>query len=489
MFERVFNLQDQEAFARLSGDYNKLHLDAVAARRYLSAGPVVHGMHMVLWALDRWLQGDERPRQLISLKVSFIKSLGLGQAVTGAIVDDSQEEVSLKLNSQGQLLVSIRAVCKSLDALQPDHCAAACPMPRTCKSLGPDEVMNARGEVPLGVDKDAACRLFPNLLGRLPLVQVSEMLGLTRIVGMECPGLHSLLSGVDVVFGDVKEEVPVLKYQSAGFRRGVSLMTMAVEGACVKGAITAFLRPAPARQMDFSSLRDIVGPDEFKGQHALIIGGSRGLGEITAKLLAAGGARVLLTYARGREDAFRVVDEINSLAGRAEALCFDILDPGGTQAGRIADFSPTHLYYFATPPMTANRGAFSSKLFNGFSDYYVTGFSQTLEFVMECSRGLTSVFYPSSDFIDKQLLFFVEFVKAKIAGEVLCSILEKQKKGVVFYRPRLPKMATDQTASIIADHSRDPVPMMLEQLRRLEAMVPQNLEDKLYDQCTKSLRQ
>ena len=61
-----------------------------------------------------------------------------------------------------------------------------------------------------------------------------------------------------------------------------------------------------------------VNRDEFKGQSALIIGGSRGLGEVTAKLLAAGSADVRLSYYQGEEDAIGIVDDISSNGGCAE---------------------------------------------------------------------------------------------------------------------------------------------------------------------------
>ena len=56
----------------------------------------------------------------------------------------------------------------------------------------------------------------------------------------------------------------------------------------------------------------IVGPTEFAGSTALIVGGSRGLGALTAKILAAGGGKVIITYATGRADAEDLTEEIRS---------------------------------------------------------------------------------------------------------------------------------------------------------------------------------
>ena len=62
----------------------------------------------------------------------------------------------------------------------------------------------------------------------------------------------------------------------------------------------------------------------IKNQSALIIGGSRGIGEVTAKILAAGGANVLITYNKGKNDAEKVVSDINSHGGVAAMLHYDI---------------------------------------------------------------------------------------------------------------------------------------------------------------------
>ena len=50
---RVFTQDDQQFFAAISRDRNPMHVDAVAARRLMTGHQVVHGIHTVLWALDR----------------------------------------------------------------------------------------------------------------------------------------------------------------------------------------------------------------------------------------------------------------------------------------------------------------------------------------------------------------------------------------------------------------------------------------------------
>src|SRR6185295_12415070 len=102
---------------------------------------------------------------------------------------------------------------------------------------------------------------------------------------------------------------------------------------------------------------------EFAGVRGLVVGGSRGLGEVTAKLLAVGGADVRVTYKHGRDGALRVCHEIREAGGQAEALAFDVLQEGASLGG-LAGWSPSEVYYFPTPYISLNETTrFSSRLF------------------------------------------------------------------------------------------------------------------------------
>jgi len=56
--EKTFSQQDQELFAELSHDCNPMHMDAVAARRLITGHQVVHGVHVLLTALEFWQSGE-----------------------------------------------------------------------------------------------------------------------------------------------------------------------------------------------------------------------------------------------------------------------------------------------------------------------------------------------------------------------------------------------------------------------------------------------
>ena len=62
------------------------------------------------------------------------------------------------------------------------------------------------------------------------------------------------------------------------------------------------------------------------GKTALVTGGSRGIRAGIARRLAAGGAKVAITFTKGAEAAAAVVDDIERAGGRAVAIQADATD-------------------------------------------------------------------------------------------------------------------------------------------------------------------
>jgi 3-oxoacyl-[acyl-carrier protein] reductase len=80
----------------------------------------------------------------------------------------------------------------------------------------------------------------------------------------------------------------------------------------------------------------------LSGKTALVTGASRGIGRATALALAKAGARVLVHYGQGAEEAAAVVAEIREGGGRADAITADLAAVDGahrlaTQTRQIVD--------------------------------------------------------------------------------------------------------------------------------------------------------
>jgi NADP-dependent 3-hydroxy acid dehydrogenase YdfG len=474
MAERAFTSDDQLAFARLSGDYNPLHMDPVIARRLLFGRQIVHGLHALLWSADEYLRTRPPGLELRTVKAHFQAGIGLGQTVDCIRIDQNEHQVEIRLEIDKTPVMWIQIAWSH----SREHPAGTLPRalhePEECRERTLEEAAGASASVPLYLDRELAATLFPNLMRLLPPMQLAALLATTRLVGMECPGLHSIYSELNLAFFSDRAGVPELNYHVTAGNQRLALLLMDVEAPGMKGQIKSFFRPAPQAQAAFADVCREVESEEFSEQQALIIGGSRGLGEVAAKLLAAGGAEVIITYYRGEQDAKRIVEEITAHGAKADCLPLNVLEPSPARLSMVANRSkPLYLYYFATPFIFgAAKGRFSTKRFTAFCEYYVTGFLRAVQSVAASSAGIQKIFYPSSAAIEELPLDMGEYAAAKMAGEILCDFLQKTIPGIAIHKPRLPRIATDQTVSLLPVSNRDPQSVLLAHLRYLRQLTP-----------------
>jgi hypothetical protein len=241
-----------------------------------------------------------------------------------------------------------------------------------------------------------------------------------------------------------------------------------IAGGGIAGTVNGFARVPPVQQATMQELAGVVGPTEFAGSTAIIVGGSRGLGELTAKLVATGGGRVVVTWQTGKDDAERVAQEICAAGGACETLCYDAREPAAHQFAGLTH-EPTHLYYFATPPIFRPQPTiFSTERLNEFLAVYVGGF-WLLSCTLRARQPRLSIFYPSSVFVTERPQGMTEYTMAKAAGEVLCADMNVSMTPTRVTVSRLPRLPTDQTASVTAVEAGDPVDVMLPIVREVQS--------------------
>lgn len=452
---KTFTMADQAFFARLSGDFNPIHLDPLAARRTRAGDTVVHGVHMLAWCLDR-LASVADLRALCRLRAEFGQFVYVGETVTLHILRRTTSALDVELRvgatkvsqlglSFGHRSAQAADVCLAQDTAPLHfHSDQTAPLAMTVENIG-----RCHGAASYFRPDGDAASAFPDLARSIGGRRITSLFSLTRLVGMICPGLNSIFHriGIDLVEQEVSPNN--LRFATTHIDPRFGIVTMRVDAAGLTGTIKASMRRPPVKQPSLPELRHLVRRDEFAHQTALIVGGSRGLGEFTAKLVAAGGGRAIITYVVGIREARQVADEIKEHGGQATVLKFDALLPSQAQ---LADLPapPDTLYYFATQPIFKRRtlGAFSAEAFREFFAIHVEGFHNVCRALFSRSTKELSVFYPSSVAVQERPANMTEYAMVKAAGELLCADMNRFMSGIHVDFARLPSLATDQNPSM-----------------------------------------
>ena len=312
---------------------------------------------------------------------------------------------------------------------------------------------------------ESAAAMFPALSQWLGPRRVAALAASSLLVGMVCPGLHSIYGSLAVNVCDEHELQDKLDFRVVSADPRFRLVRSAIAGGGLSGVVESLSRVPPVLQASSRELFDLVAPEEFAGTTALIVGGSRGLGEITAKLLAMGGANVEITYRVGRTEADAVVEDIRAAGGSCRALAYDAAKSAEPQLAAL-DQTPTHAYYFASPTIfRAQSALFSRTRLDTFLNTYVDGFLDLAQ-ALRTRRSDVCLFYPSSEFVSERPRGMIEYAMAKAAGETLCDEMNQTWAPLHVTVERLPRLLTDQTASIIGAQLASSADCLLPIVRR-----------------------
>ena len=469
--QRTFDWVSQKQFARVSCDFNPIHLDAIAARRTHAGAPIVHGIHSLLWVLDCLAKSDRHGRTVRSINARFLQPIYVGDEIKAEIGNSIHSTLRASVLS-GRVEVATVAIGSVAAESSPMPPLPSEAIVMTAPSLPTEirlkEMSGISGRLRFGPHFPELSATFPSAVEAFGLQRMAALACTSCLVGMVVPGLHSMFLGLEAsITDDESTPADMLEFSVISVSERVRSVRIGFKARGIQGTLEAINRLPPVAQRDLKSLLSLVSPEEFANSSSLIIGGSRGLGELTAKLIAAGGGPVVVTYAVGRSEADAVLSEINAHGPLCRAIAYDVRQSAATQLASL-NSAPTHVYYFATPRIYRRKSdLFDPERFAEFNLFYLNGF---YDLVQECRRlnpsGLR-VFCPSTAFIDTRPQNMTEYAMSKAAVEVLCSDLTRYLPGVRVLARRLPRLPTDQTSSVMQLYNSDPVAMLLPIIREM----------------------
>ena len=474
---QVFDEARHAAFIALSGDSNPLHADAAGARRGYFGERVVHGVHLALWALEAL--SVERPAwaaRVTLLDARFERPVYPGERVTLRVDTAAIDRLELSLWLGGLRVTTLR-LALGAEPVSPTLAPSATPVARPVEApdLAVEALASLSGETDAWTPPGAAETLFPTLTRLRGSAFVGALCALSRVVGMQCPGRRALFSTARVSGLDG----PLASEGAFAVRRArphLSMVDLEVTLGSMSAVLRALVIPPPPPAPTAWVAQGRMPPDAFRGRNALVLGGSRGLGATAALLLAASGARVCVTWRAGRDEAEHIAAEARSLGADCVTCAFDSAAPealpGALAAIPGAPFVPDVVLYFPTPRIFTRRAdPFDAARFAAFAQVYVVDFARVVDTLVSAFGSDFALLTPSTSALDVPVPELLEYAAAKAAAEQVVSQLERRWPKMRCVTPRLPRVATDQTVSLVETEAAHAVDALRPHLLALVAPI------------------
>jgi hypothetical protein len=330
-----------------------------------------------------------------------------------------------------------------------------------------EHLLGLEGVEPLFLDTEIWTHMFPGAATWMSVYDAARLLATTRVVGMRAPGQWSIFRQLTLQkrsTSTINKPTDSVSYRVSNLDLRFGLATVSMESSDLQMVAEVLVREPPPEQQPLSYVEKRVPKGHFQGMRALVIGGSRGLGNLTSKILVAGGAEVLFTYNVGRSESELLLEE---LGPSSISMQLSIGAISASQERSIRRFSPHLLAYFATPPITRQPpGTWNGRVFWAFSEVYLGGLSQVLD-LLSHSNDFVSLLIPSTSFVESRPPGFSEYCSAKRAMEIMCTDWQQVNPHRRVSAPRLPPLLTDQTASRTTKFEADNLSILLPYLLEL----------------------
>ena len=432
-----FTLKDQKEFCAVSGDWNPIHHNLNAIRRTQFEGLVVHGVNQVLWALDRLASRFEtKTARLQFISANFKSPILVGEEVSLSICKIDRLSYKLIIAKEAAASTVIvakflknRCSKKNINAPSTELIKKRSRPSLLCASLSGSSFLTDTSKIKAFVSKQYTW--LPNILSTK---QIRVLMDCSYVVGMECPGENSIFLSFELNWSD--DDTNAI-FETTRVHKRTPLVELSVTSEKgLAGKITAFQRQPKVSQNPYKYFSTRVSSDEFLDWNVIIVGGSKGLGEVSAKVLAAGGANVTITYKEGYEDAALLEKEIG-----CKVVHLDV----EKNAETIEWEKFSKLMYFASPKVRPERSAKDSELLLGrYRNIYLQGLQAILK---SQDKELIDYFIPSTNFIDLPKAQFSAYIQAKVELENFLNEHVRENDSCTAYVPRLAPLPTDLSAN------------------------------------------
>lgn len=345
-----------ESFARLSGDYNSMHMDAEVARKSRFRQPIVHGMlpfsflsiihnkfpqqKIVFNELSGHFNKPVHVDDVIDLEIKVTHKKDNLYGFQGKWTKKDNNELLLlakgklstldkRTNDSGDiheggrnsfLLEATTENQYTINDLKDQHEELAFGISSGLTEQYTKDVLSAINDL----QSDDTLRPCPHLMATLLL---------STMVGMRIPGRYATFTRFNICYS--KSLALQTKYTLHAKLDNVSVEAEHLNASCeirdgdevyASGNYEVVVNSPPMVMLSCAQIKETALGFGLTDKVALVTGASRGIGETTAKLLALHGVKAAVCYFRGRSDAEAIVKDIADAGGEAYAVQCDLTD-------------------------------------------------------------------------------------------------------------------------------------------------------------------
>ncbi len=455
-----YSTLNQKKFSYISKDFNPIHFDKLEARKLLFGKEIVHGINILLTGLN-FLYRKKDIRRALRIECNFFEPLFLEQKVDFFLSFKSKNRIEISVKHKKNIL------CKFIIYFNSNYKAVSENSNQSIfvKKIERVKIKKLYDNNCLIHKKNRNFKVnsknfnfgfnFPNLKSKFNLAEIKEILCLSYFVGMICPGKNSLISKIEINFqpnfDSKKNNHKYLNFRLMRFLKAFNQLNLNFNGK-INGNILAYKYTSPNKYnfKDLKKFSSIKLTDTLKKKKSLVLGGSRGLGEITSKFLILQKCMTYVSYNVGIKDIEKIKKQIDQkYSPFLKFLKLDIFDK---KIEKIIDKYKNidYLFYFASPKILGtSNGKFSKSMFKEYIKFYLHSFKKICAILNKTSKKNIKVFYPSTIFISNKNQNFQEYVLAKRLAENELTKFQKKLKKIKIIIYRLPEMNTEQNSKII----------------------------------------